>query len=101
MHFAVLVAWMVGIIPVALMIPGSTLDERCDHRRSSFWLCFECDLDDLDCFDAYPPNLAAGCDGGYRSPFLIYASVWLTGSDSSEKLCIICVNASLKLEMRL
>ena len=46
-------------------------------------------LDDLDCFDAHPPNVAAGCDGGYRSPFLIYASVWLTGSDSSEKLCII------------
>lgn len=100
MHLTVLVAWMVGIIPVTLIIPGSILDERCDHRRSSFWLCFECELDDLDCFDAHPPNLAAGCDGGYRSPFLIYASVWLTGLDSSEELCIICVSASLKLEIR-
>lgn len=25
------------------------------------------------------PGQIAGCDGGYRSPFLIYASVWLTG----------------------
>ena len=24
-------------------------------------------------------EMMAGCDGGYRSPFLIYASVWLTG----------------------
>ena len=92
---------MVGIIPVTLIIPGSILDERCDHRRSSFWLCFECDFWMIGIVLMRTlPNLAAGCDGGYRSPFLIYASVWLTGLDSSEKLYIICVSASLKLEIR-
>lgn len=48
------------------------------------------------------PGQIAGCDGGYRSPFLIYASVWLTGLTFGTLLLFVeegttlvsCVDAS-------